>query len=213
MGFFIFQFSCSVLILYKNSVNSLINIIMFINSFISHRIYIYLFTKHSLYIQNIKIQYNLLELLVLLFAAVCPRLKSSLFVLVSPLTWVGYWGFRDTGRGRCVYLFFILSPLSVSWHICIPHLLSPLWIEIKKKERRFFLFLFSSFFLNRPLALPFSSAALIAMNLVTHVFHQLMSVERVASPGDGRWSECSGQKESHTTTKTENNTHTDDITV
>lgn len=49
----------------------------------------------------------------------------------------------------------------------------------KKKEK-------GSFFLNPPLALPFSSAALIAMNLVTHVFHQLMFTERVATPGDGR---------------------------
>lgn len=42
------------------------------------------------------------------------------------------------------------------------------------------------FFFNPPCALPFSSAALIAMNLVTHVFHQFLSMERVETPGDGR---------------------------
>lgn len=38
-------------------------------------------------------------------------------------------GLGTKGEGRqCVYLFLILS---VPWHICIPHLLSPLWMEIK----------------------------------------------------------------------------------
>lgn len=78
-----------------------------------------------------------------------------------------------------VYLFLIL-PLCLLTYLYSSSSVSPLKRNEKKEGRS------THFFLNPPLALPFSSAALIAMNLVTHVFHQLMSMERAASPGDSR---------------------------
>ena len=76
----------------------------------------------------------------------------------------------------CLFISYSLRPLT---YLYSSSSVSPLNGNKKHKREGFI-------FLNPPLALPFSSAALIAMNLVTHVFHQPMPMERVLSPGDSR---------------------------
>lgn len=114
------------------------------------------------------------------------------------------------GRRGGVFVYVLFFSLCLLTYLFYSFSVSPLQKKTNKKQKREWLLFF---FLNPPLVSPFSSDALITMNPVTHVFHQLLSMERAEKPGDSRWSEYNGQNSSQML-KPGNNakTHTAHIT-
>lgn len=76
--------------------------------------------------------YPILSCYIFLFAIVLmSKIKGHFLFLFFPWHGWGIQGFVTEGGGG-EYIYFY--SLSVSWHICIPHLLFSLWIEIIKIE-------------------------------------------------------------------------------